>query len=313
MPVKASTPTVSIVITCYNYGRYLEEAIDSCLRSTFQDFEIIVVNDGSTDPHTIAVLNQLNKPKTSVIHQENKGTAAARNAGIRQARGRYIFSLDADDVILPTLLEKEVAVLNSNPNVGFVTSWHRLFGKRNRIIRLRPYNFYRLLVSTSHVASNSLFRKAAWEQAGGYNEQMRIAAEDWDFWISLAKRGWLGYTIPEVLFLYRKHGPSRATQGRKYRNMVMRQLYRNHRDVYARLAQIKRRWLPGRKPARKPFRRPLRGRPRKRNNTGKLRTGSRRPLRTRRPLRFRANKPPRFRSVRRLRFSSQRRTVRRRR
>jgi glycosyltransferase involved in cell wall biosynthesis len=237
-------PKVSVVITCYNYGDYLEEAIDSVLGSTFTDIEIIVVNDGSTDPHTLSVLDQLNKPKTRVVHQTNMGAAAARNAGIRQARGEYIYSLDADDKVHPTLLEKAVAVLDKRPKVGMVSSWLRAFGQKRFVVKYRPYNFYMLLFR-NNLVSGSMFRKIAWEQAGGYYESL-LGYEDWEFWISIGAKGWLGYIIPEPLFLYRKHPNSKTRRSRAMHKQLMYLIREKHKDLYTakKLAELKRIWMP---------------------------------------------------------------------
>lgn len=235
-------PLVSIIIPCYNYGKYLEEAIDSCLQSTFTDFEIFVVNDGSTDPHTIQVLEQLNKPKTRVIHQVNKGVSAARNAGITLSCGKYIFPLDADDTIRPTLIEKEVAILETRPEIGFVSSWLECFGAYNEVWKYPPYNFYTQLFK-NRVNESSMFRKEAWVQVGGFNDKM-MAYEDWDFWISLGEHGWLGYTLPEVLFNYRKHGPSMYSEAKKIHNKYVQQIRDNHPALYTKekLEELKKIW-----------------------------------------------------------------------
>ncbi|MFY0543725.1 glycosyltransferase family 2 protein [Brevibacillus sp. H7] len=237
-------PLVSIVIPCYNYGKYLEEAIDSCLASSFKDIEIIVVNDGSTDPDTFQVLKKLNKPKTRVIHQPNRGASAARNAGVRVARGIYIYPLDADDTIHPSLLAKEVAILNARPKVGFVSSWMRCFGHKNLVIKYGRYNFYRLIFRNM-IVSGSMFRKKAWKQVGGYNEKLK-GYEDWDFWISLGEKGWLGYIIPEPLFQHRKHGWSKYCASRQMNAFLIRQIRKNHPALYSkkRLALLRRIWLP---------------------------------------------------------------------
>ncbi len=235
-------PQVSVVITCYNYGKYLEEAIDSVLRSTFADIEIIVVNDGSTDPYTLQVLSELQKPKTRVIHQANRGASAARNAGTREARGQYIYSLDADDKIRPTLLARAVAVLNKRPKVGFVSCWLRAFGKRQFVVTYRPYSFYRLLFQNIMV-SGSMFRKIAWEQVGGYDERL-VGYEDWEFWISLGAKGWLGYIIPKPLFLYRKHEESKTRISRIMHRNLKQLIREKHADLYTeeRLAELKSIW-----------------------------------------------------------------------
>lgn len=114
------SPKVSVIVPCYNLGQYLDETIDSILAQTYQDFKIIIVNDGSTDGDTIELLKTYNKPKTQVIHTENQGPSAARSAGIPLAKGQYILPLDADDLIGDTYLEKAVEVLDKDPSIGIV-------------------------------------------------------------------------------------------------------------------------------------------------------------------------------------------------
>ncbi|MFY0543719.1 glycosyltransferase family 2 protein [Brevibacillus sp. H7] len=236
---------VSVIITCYNYGKYLHTSINSVLKSTCKDVEIIVVDDGSTDPHTRRVLRQLRmKPNIYVIRQSNKGAASARNTGIRYAKGKYIYSLDADDKVHPKLLEKSVAVLDKHPKVGFVGSWLRYFGKARGVIRYRRYNFYTLLFKNI-IPSGSMFRKIAWEQVGGYYERLR-GFEDWEFWIALGARGWLGYMIPEPLFHYRKHKNSKLSQSLKRRRRLIQLIRMRHAHLYTKLslAKLKRIWKP---------------------------------------------------------------------
>ncbi|MCI5167028.1 MAG: glycosyltransferase family 2 protein, partial [Candidatus Electrothrix sp. GM3_4] len=113
-------PRVSVVIPCYNQGSFIDETIHSVLAQTWQYFEIIVVNDGSTDPFTVNHLQQLNFPKTRVLHTENQGLSSARNNGIREAQGEYILPLDADDRIGPTYLEQAIRLLDADPELGIV-------------------------------------------------------------------------------------------------------------------------------------------------------------------------------------------------
>lgn len=224
-------PKISIVIPCYNYGKYVEEAVESCLNSTLQDIEILIVNDGSTDEYTLDVLNKMNKPKTRVIHQVNKGLPAARNTGFSQARAKYILPLDADDLIEPTLLEKAYWVMEFNSNLGFVSFWLKHFGDEDWIWMPPAFNLQKLLYENT-VTVTSLVRKQAWEDAGGYNEEMRLGYEDWDFWISLAEAGWEGTQIPEPLFLYRKHGRTMINSSREKHDIIVEQIRNNHPRLY---------------------------------------------------------------------------------
>lgn len=114
-------PAVSVIIPCYNQGAFIKEAVDSVLAQTFQDFEIIIVNDGSSDAKTNEFLSNFTAPKTTVLSlAENQGPSVARNVAIKAAKGKYILPLDADDKIAPTYLEKAFNVLEQNISVGIV-------------------------------------------------------------------------------------------------------------------------------------------------------------------------------------------------
>ena len=122
-------PKVSVVIPYYNAGRYIDEAVDSILAQTYHDYEIIIVNDGSTDPYSQEKLESYKHPSISVIHQENKKMSAARNTGIQAAKGEYILTLDADDRFSPTFLEKATAILDNSSQLGVVNCHHQTFGR----------------------------------------------------------------------------------------------------------------------------------------------------------------------------------------
>src|SRR5215471_18656606 len=113
------SPRVSVVVTCFNLGRYLDEAVGSVLAQTFQDFEILIVDDGSTDEDTRRLLSGYRRPKTRVVRIENRGLPGARNEGIRRTSGPYVCCLDADDRLEHTYLEKAVAVLDKDPSIAF--------------------------------------------------------------------------------------------------------------------------------------------------------------------------------------------------
>jgi glycosyltransferase involved in cell wall biosynthesis len=115
-------PKVSVVIPAYNAMTYLPETVASVLQQTFSDFELIIVNDGSSD-NVMAWASGLEDPRAKLISQENGGVSKARNTGIAQAQGQYIAFLDADDLWEPTKLKKQVHCLETNPSVGLVYTW----------------------------------------------------------------------------------------------------------------------------------------------------------------------------------------------
>ncbi|MGC8715135.1 MAG: glycosyltransferase family 2 protein [Leptodesmis sp.] len=242
-------PIVSVIMPCFNQGAYLDEAVGSVLAQTCESFEIIVINDGSTDEETVRILEKYDnpewtvhneqllksheKPNLTVIHTPNRGPSAARNTGIRQAKGRYILPLDADDRIAPTYLEKAIAILDREPNVGIVYSQAELFGDRTELFDLPPYSFPEILLGNM-IVNTSLYRKADWEKVGGYNENMIWGWEDYDFWLSLIELGREVVCIPEVLYFHRELPNSRSQQmTRDSWVKSYTQLFANHSQLYS--------------------------------------------------------------------------------
>jgi len=224
---------VSVVIPCYNQGQYIDEAVDSVLSQTCRDFEIIIVNDGSTDENTLQLLKNYNKPKTRVIHTSNQGLASARNNGIKEAKGEYILPLDADDKIEKTYLEKGVALLDENHACGIVYSGAEYFGEVTGIWDLPDYSFERILLENM-IFCSALFRREDWERVGGYRASMKYGWEDWDFWLSLIEAGREVRRIPEVLFYYRYKENSMINSLTKDKMVDMYvQLFENHKSLYS--------------------------------------------------------------------------------
>jgi glycosyltransferase involved in cell wall biosynthesis len=196
-------PKVSVVIPCYNLGQYLDEAVDSVLAQTYQDLEIIIVNDGSTDEVTNLLLEKYRKPKTQVLRTNNQGLPSARNNGIGMSQGEYICCLDADDRYHPRFLEKCTQILDSDTvsKFGFVTTWARCFGLRDDVWETGDYNPANLIIGNqAHVAS--LFRKKAWEKVDGYSSNLP-GYQDWDFWMKIVACGYSWTVVKEPLFDYR--------------------------------------------------------------------------------------------------------------
>ncbi|MHC1698303.1 MAG: glycosyltransferase [Geobacteraceae bacterium] len=197
-------PQVSIIIPCYNYGQYLKEAVQSVISQTFQDFEIIIINDGSTD-NTVEVAEQIISThphiRINFINQLNSGQPAiSRNKGISEARGKYILPLDADDKISPTMIEKMVNILDSKQSVDIVYCDTIRFGDVDNSYQTEDWNIKRL-ASVNIMNYCALYRRKVWDCVGGY--RLDCGYEDWEFWISAAEKGFIGFRIPEYLFYYR--------------------------------------------------------------------------------------------------------------
>ena len=230
-PWPPNRPIVSVVIPCYNYGEYLEEAIDSALEQTLQDSEVIVVDDGSTDPLTVEVLAKLDRPRTQVIRQANTGLPGARNTGIETAKGRYICCLDADDTLEGTYLEKTVTLLESRPDIGFAYSWVRRFGAVEGVWEPEDFNLKNLL-HYNHVSVSAMFRRQAWEAVGGYWDDMQPGYEDWEFWIRLGAEGYPGKLIPEPLLNHRRHERSMIDDAVEQHETLVRRIRKRHARLY---------------------------------------------------------------------------------
>ncbi len=224
-------PTISVVIPCYNGGRFLDQLMASLAQQTFRDFEIIIVDDGSTDPATRAKLATLN-PTIRVIHQVNRGLSAARNVGFSESRADLVMALDCDDLLEPTYLEETFDVLQSAPpEVGFVFTHERLVGARQGINK-KYFNVFDELFE-NRLAYSMLIRKAAWRKAGGYDESMRDGYEDWEFNLRLIAAGYRGIEIPKPLFLYNVSMQGMLMNHSSRMHAVLwRRIRKKHSDLY---------------------------------------------------------------------------------
>jgi glycosyltransferase involved in cell wall biosynthesis len=232
-------PKVSVIIPCYNLGQYIDEAVDSVLAQTYRNFEIIIVNDGSTDEETINILKNYNKPKTEVIHTTNQGVSAARNTGIQVASGKYIICLDADDKICNTYLEKAVKVLEENQNIGIVDCEVELFGEQTGRCEFLPEYQLSLILLVNCVYPIGVFRKSDWERTNGYNSNMIYGWEDHDFWLSIIELGREVVRLPEVLFFYRQRSGSRDKSIQREQFIYLyAQLFKNHTKLYSENIEI---------------------------------------------------------------------------
>lgn len=191
--------TVSIIIPCYSYGQYLDEAIQSVLDQSVQPHEIIVVSDGAID-NSVEIAR---KYPVIIIEKENGGLGSARNAGIKAATGIYIISFDSDDIMRPDCIKEHLKLAKENT---IVTCGLMAFGAENYTARPKKASF-ELLKKQNVIYSNSLFPKTLWEKVGGFDESetMRLGLEDWLFWIECAKHGAEFVTNDYIGLLWRRH------------------------------------------------------------------------------------------------------------
>jgi glycosyltransferase involved in cell wall biosynthesis len=225
---------VSVIIPCFNDGRYLSETLESVESQTYSNIEIIIVDDGSTDPTTISLLKKIDLTTTiTVIYQKNSGPSVARNRAVSCAKGTYILPLDADDTFHPTYIEKAVKELQTNRTFGAVTCGITYFGKAHHKITL-PLEIIKEkdVVLQNRAPVSSLFRKECWEEVNGWDETMKMGFEDWDFWIRVCAKGWTIYGIQEYLFNYRLKSISRDSINNKNRTIYEQILIKKNSAIF---------------------------------------------------------------------------------
>ncbi|MCC7251529.1 glycosyltransferase family A protein [Hyphomicrobium sp.] len=240
-----TSPAVSVVVPCWNAGQFLDGLFECLDKQTFENFEVIVVDDGSTEPETLKTLSAL-PASVRLVRQENRGLPSARNTGFRSAKGEFVLPLDCDDRIQPEFLALGVATLEANRSIDFVFSHMLLTGARQGVVE-RSFNpFDQLFLNQLPYAL--LMRKAAWERVGGYDESMTGGYEDWDFNMRLIRSGSVGQSLKAPLFVYRVAGDGMLLQKSARRHgELWRRIRNKHPQAYrlSRLMQLRRESGPG--------------------------------------------------------------------
>jgi len=196
-----SSPLISVIVPCFNSGRTIKRTILSISKQTWFKKEIIIVNDGSTDQFTINTLKELKDQKiVKLINQENKGLASARNKGVNESSGSFLFFLDADDWIEPNGLEKMFLHLMRNKKFGYVFPDIHLEGKRRGFIK-KEFNFFEQLF-LNQIPYCIFISKENFKNYGIYDENMKLGYEDWDLNIKLGKNNIFGKRLPIPIFHY---------------------------------------------------------------------------------------------------------------
>lgn len=208
-PLDEGQPLISVIIPCFNYGKFVVSAIDSVLDQTFDAVEIIVVDGGSTDNETLEILSTTQRPRTRFFFREGRHLVGDnRNYGIELARGRYICCLDADDTLDATYLEKALFYLETY-GYDIVSTAINYVGAKDGYVDIMERPNLTDMVNSNHVLTCAVFRKRLWEAVGGYVDVgigKHHVAEDWDFWLRLAANGARIRNISgEYLFNYRIH------------------------------------------------------------------------------------------------------------
>jgi len=218
-------PLISIIIPCYNSGQYLPDALESI--KTYPDknaYEVIIVDDGSTDQYTLNLLTKLQTEGYIIFKQENKGPAAARNTGVSNAKAEYLLFLDSDNKIRSSYIDQGIKILSTFQDVGVVYGNPAFFGsKTEERFVTRSFDMYSILIN-NYIDMCSVIRKKAWQEVGGFDEaRILIGFEDWEFWIRVGAAEWKFYHVNETLFDYRVREDSvikNALQPDKHRQML---------------------------------------------------------------------------------------------
>ncbi len=224
---------VTVIIPCYNDGKYLDDALQSVLNQPYEDLEIVLVDDGSTDELTLKFLKELDNPKVHVFFKKHGGVSLARNFAISKATGDFILPLDADDRLGETFLGEAIRVLDESPHVKLVCGYEQLFGKRKGLRKLPEYSM-EMLLGQNTFATTSLFRKSDFFLTSGFNANMKESFEDWDFWLSLLETGGEVRNLDVVARYYRvRDGSRNFSLTSEHLKRLRWQIYQNHKALYA--------------------------------------------------------------------------------
>lgn len=226
---------VSIIIPCYNHACYLDECLQSVLNQTITHWECIIINDGSNDnTHQIAKKWCDLDNRFIYIEQENKGVSASRNLGVQKSNGKYLLPLDADDYISSNYIEACLNELITNKNLKLVYGEAIKFGAENGVWNLTEYSFKKLL-QYNMIFCTALFYRADYEKTSGYDEEMELGLEDWEFWIRLLKTDSEVSHIKSCQLFYRVKSDSRNKDLYKNKdkvNLTFYYVYKKHINLY---------------------------------------------------------------------------------
>lgn len=222
---------VSIVIACYNDHEYIKQAVKSALNQTYENKEIILIDDGS-NAKTKAVLKDLEPDLDLIITQENKGVCAARNVGIKAATGEFILILDSDDFYEETFCEKAVQILQNNSSIKIVTCYANWFSFNGETFKFKPEGGKLKNFLINSAALSVMIRRSEVLSLGGYDKNMLRGYEDWELYLRLLKSGGKAEVIPEVLFNYRNKKNSRNKKANRNKHEILEYIYCKHSDIY---------------------------------------------------------------------------------
>lgn len=197
------SPKVTVVITSFNLGQYLTEAVDSVEASGYTDYELIIVDDGSTDPASRQLAEDYKAKGYHVLLQENMGVAHARNNAIKIAKGEYYIPLDADNKLLKPYFFDGVKILDENPQIDIVHGDAIIIGEQSGTWENHPMQLDEMLFE-NYIDTCALVRKSIWEKVGGYDYKTPVnTRQDWIFWLDCIEKGAGFHYLKDFCFEYR--------------------------------------------------------------------------------------------------------------
>ena len=221
----------TIIITSFNKEAFLKEAIESALNQSYDNFELLIIDDGSTD-NSQQVIKEFQDPRITTIFKENEGVIKTRNRAIKEAKGQYIVQLDGDDILGKDFLQKTIPEIENNSTVGIVYCATKLFGAKDKIWDLGEYSIEKQL-TTNQIVITALFKKDDFLKTNGYNQDFSEGLEDWDFWLSLIELGIEVKQLNDVEFYYRILPDSRNNFTKEKEERIKNLIWKNHKELYA--------------------------------------------------------------------------------
>lgn len=227
------TPVLSVIMPCYNQAQYIEEAIESVINQTYRNWELIIIDDGSTDnSFEIAEKYASGDQRIKCLSQPNGGPSKARNNGVKKSVGKYLMFFDSDDKLAPQYFDKGIDYMSSHPNCAVFYSRLKRFGKKNDELTIRFTSYQ------DHLCSSSLFptcimHRTDFERIGGFDEDMK-GYEDWEMFIRLLYHNDNVYQYPEIMFFYRWNmdPDSINLQAIKKSGEIMEYIYNKNKQIY---------------------------------------------------------------------------------
>ncbi|MHC4515188.1 MAG: glycosyltransferase [Planctomycetota bacterium] len=233
-PISASPPTVAVVIPCYGYAHLLPAAVASMADQTWQHVDCVIVDPESPDDTAVVaqqLIEQFKSRRIRLLKQDNRGLSASRNEAIQSTTAPLILPLDADDLLEPQALERMVQPFLHDDSISVVHCAGREFGDRNNDMPAVQVDEHTQL-HKNRLPYCSMFTRRAWQQVGGYNENMRGGYEDWDFWTGMLEHGLQFHRLEEQLFRYHKHGRTMIDAALEKDIWLRSRMILNHPNMY---------------------------------------------------------------------------------